>query len=392
MKAVYIPVGATGHILSSLPMIGELVKKGVEVTYFAPDAYKAQVEKSGAKFKSFPDVQGGGSVDAGDDFIAGIPLVFLGMAIGVIDTIMEELQADMPDVIITDELALAGRLAAWKLNLPLVMMYTSYAANDHFSISRFWPVYPDTHPARAKALEIAKDLQAKYGGKLLDVYEIFEGKGDFNIVTQPKSFHPAGDTFSDDFFFAGAQIAPRDGDGTWQAPTNGKPLLYTSLGSLFNNWPEFYQMLFPVVKDMDINVLCSLGNTLKPEDLGEIPANVQVMAFTPQLEVLEKADYFITHAGTGSVIEALYYGVACVCIPQMDEQIFTAGRMLELNLASRVLKKPEVTEDTLREALTELINNPKYKANAQKMSDEMHEHGGCERAAQAVVNYINSLK
>lgn len=392
MKAAYIPVGAAGHILASLPMIGELVKKGVEVDYFAPAQYKDQVVKSGANFKEMPFVSEGDSIDAGDDFLAGIPLVFLGMAIGVIDSVMKDLEEDTPDVIIADELAIAGRLAASKLNLPLVMMYTSYAANEHFSISRFWPVYPDTHPARAKALEIAKGLQEQYGGKLLDVYEIFEGKGDFNIVTQPKSFHPAGETFGDDFFFAGAQIAPRAEDGTWQAPDNGKPLLYTSLGSLFNNWPEFYQMLFPIVKDMDINVLCSLGKTLKPEDLGEIPANVQVMAFTPQLEVLEKADFFITHAGTGSAMEALYFGVPCACIPQMDEQMFTAGRMVELGLASASMKKPEMTEDVLRAALTELINNPKYKENAQAMADEMHTKGGCERAAQAVIDYVNSLK
>ena len=116
------------------------------------------------------------------------------------------------------------------------------------------------------------------------------------------------------------------------------------------------------------------------------------MAFTPQLEVLEKADFFITHAGTGSAMEALYYGVPCACIPQMDEQMFTAGRMVELGLASKSLTKPEVTEETLREALTELINNPKYKENAQAMADEMHTTGGCERAAQAVIDYVNSLK
>ena len=37
MKAVYIPVGATGHVLASLPMVGALVKKGVSVVYFAPE-------------------------------------------------------------------------------------------------------------------------------------------------------------------------------------------------------------------------------------------------------------------------------------------------------------------------------------------------------------------
>lgn len=390
MKVAYIPMGAAGHILASLPMIGELVKRGVEVNYFAPEQYRGQVEASGARFTPMPLVAGQDSVDAGDDFLAGIPMVFLGEALGVIDTVLPALEADMPDAVLADAVAVAGRLAAWKLKLPLIMMFTSYAANAHFAIDRFWPVYPDTNPARAKALEVARGLQERFGGPLLTCTEIFEGTGDYNIVTQPRSFHPAGETFEDEkFFFAGAQIAPRAGSGTWQPPGNGKPLLYTSLGSLFNNWPEFYQMLFPVVRDLDLNVLCSVGKTLKPEDLGEIPQNVQVMAFTPQLEVLEHADYFFTHAGTGSAMEALYYGVPCFCIPQMDEQIFTAGRMVELGLACGSLTKPEVTEEALRENLLRLIHEDSFRKNAQAMADEMHSQGGCERGAQAVIDFLN---
>lgn len=393
MKAVYIPVGASGHILASLPMVGELVKAGVEMTYFAPEAFRDNVEKCGAKFVPMPAVAASGSsTDAGEDFLAGIPMVFLGEAAGVIDTIMPVLEHDAPDVIISDEMALAGRLAAWKLDLPLIMMFTSYAPCKDFSICRSWPEYPDTHPARAAAKQLAQRLQDQYGGPLMDVYEIFEGIGDYNISTLTKSFQPAGDSFGDNFFFAGAQIAPRADTGTWQAPQNGKPLLYTSLGSLFNNWPEFYQMLFPVVKDLDINVLCSLGKTIKPEYLGEIPANVTTMAFTPQLEVLEHADYFITHAGIGSVMEALYNGVPCMCIPQMDEQVLTAHRMQELGAASSVLLKPEVTEDTLRTALNELIQNPKYTNNAQMISREMRTEGGCKRAAEAVIEFVQNRR
>lgn len=390
MKAVYIPLGAAGHVLASLPMIGQLVQKGVDVRYFSPLRYKEQVEKTGARHIETPVIAGKNSIEGGDDFVAGLPYVFLDEALGVIDLIIAELEADRPDVIIVDEIALAGRLASWKLDIPMVMMFTSYAANDHFSISRFWPVFPDDHPARAAAFELARQVQAEYGGPLIDIYEIFEGIGELNIVTQPKSFHPAGNTFGDNFFFAGAQIAPRANDGTWQAPDNGKPLLYTSLGSLFNNWPEFYTMLFEAVKDLDINILCSLGNTLKPEDLGEIPANVTTMAFTPQLEVLAKTDYFITHAGTGSAMEALYFGVPCLCVPQMDEQVFTAGQMVKLELASASLTREQVTAETLRAGILELINNPKYKANAQAMADEMHNYGGCERAAQAVIDFVNN--
>lgn len=57
MKAAYIPVGSGGHILSSLPMITELVKKGVEVDYYAPESQRAQVEMTGARLRVFPEVQ-----------------------------------------------------------------------------------------------------------------------------------------------------------------------------------------------------------------------------------------------------------------------------------------------------------------------------------------------
>lgn len=391
MKLAYIPVGAGGHILSSLPMITELVKKGVEVNYFAPESFRAQVELTGAKLCPFPEVteRYSGPYMGKEEFLAVIPLVFLGQAKEAIDAIMPQLERDKPDAIITDEMAVAGRLAAWKLNLPLLMMFTSYAPGKNFSIFRTWPDYPNS-PARAAADQMAREFQAQYGGPLLTPREIFEGTGEYNVCTITRDFQPGGDSFGADMFFAGAQIAPRAGDGNWKAPDNGKPLLYTSLGSLFNNWPEFYQMLFPVVKDLDINVLCSIGKKIKPEDLGEIPANVTTMAFTPQLEVLEHTDYFLTHAGIGSVMEALYNGVPMMCIPQMDEQIFTARRAQELGVASSVMLKSEVTEEKLREALLGLINDPRYSRNAKAMSQEMHTTGGCERAAQAIIDYLNS--
>ena len=150
-------------------------------------------------------------------------------------------------------------------------------------------------------------------------------------------------------------------------------------------------MLFPVVKDLDINVLCSLGKTIKPEDLGEIPDNVTTMAFTPQLEVLRHTSFFLTHAGVGSVMEALYNGVPMMCIPQMDEQIFTAHRMEELGITSGVLLKEQVTEESLRKVLTELIENPAYGEKARAMGEQMHREGGCDKAAQAVIDYVNKL-
>lgn len=389
MKAIYIPVGAAGHVLASLPMVGELVGRGVDVAYFAPESCRAQVEKTGAAFCPMPAVAAKEkSVTADQDFLAGLPLVFLGEADGVIDTIMPFAEGFKPDVIICDQLAIAGRLVASKLHLPLVMVFTSFAPCQSFSICRFWPEYSDTHPARAEARRIAERFTKVYGVRNLDVYGIFEGTGDFNISTLSRAFQPAGGTFGDDFLFAGAQIGPRAESGSWTPPTDGRPLLYTSLGSLFNNWPEFYQMLFPIVRDLPINVLCALGNALTKDDLGEIPKNVTTLPFAPQLDVLAHADYFITHAGTGSAMEALYFGVPCACIPQMDEQVFTARQMVRLGVASSCMPRAEVTEDALCDAIHRLMTEPHFKQNAQLHSRLMRETGGCAVAAKSILSFM----
>ena len=87
-------------------------------------------------------------------------------------------------------------------------------------------------------------------------------------------------------------------------------------------------------------------------------------------------------------MEAMYFGVPCLCIPQMDEQILTANRMKELKVASDVLLKEQVTEETLREGLKKLLEDESYTANAKAMSREMRQTGGCERAAQAVIDFM----
>lgn len=390
MKAAYIPVGATGHVLASLPMVGALAQKGVSIIYFAPERYRALVEGAGAAFSPIPAVAAKDDSVSGDgDFLAGLPLVFLREAEGVIGSILPVLDSFRPDLIIADELALAGRLAAARLNLPLCMIFTSYAPSDRFSICRFWPEYPDTHPARAKARSLAKVFSKAYGVPLLTLREMFEGTGDFNISTLTREFQPEGDSFGENFFFAGAQIAPRAGGAAWTPPQDGKPLVYSSLGSLFNNWPEFYEALFPIVRKMDIHVVCALGRALTPEQLGDIPPNVTLLPFAPQLDILPHADCFITHAGTGSAMEALYFGAPSICLPQMEEQQLTAERMLHVGIACASVHRSAFTGEWLRQSLHTALYDQPFRARAREASQRTRAVSSCRRAADAVVDFMN---
>jgi len=393
MHYAMITLGASGHVFSSLPMIAELIKKGHRVTYFSIPRYKEMLADIGADYKEVRSAltnNGQADKDIAVDMMAELPLRFLSEGAATIESIMEVLREDKPNAIITDAIAIAGRLAAAELKVPMVMLFTSFASNDKFSLCRHWPVYPDTHPARAKAKALAEELAAKYGTPVYDVYGIFEGKGDLNIVTQPASFHPAAATFDDSFVFAGPQVMKRTDSGSWEAPEGDAPLMYTSLGTLFNAWPEFYRILYGVVKDMNVRVVSSVGSTLTTEDLGEIPSNVKTFSFLPQLEVLENADFFITHAGIGSVMEAAYYGVPMLAIPQMDEQAFTAKCMVDAGLGI-MIPKEELTAESLKAGLHELTTNPIYRENVQKMSAELKTLGG-EYAANAVIKFMEECR
>jgi MGT family glycosyltransferase len=306
--------------------------------------------------------------------------------------VLPVLQKDRPDAILYDTIAIAGRLAAKALGVPAIQIYTSYASNAKFSISRTWPPVPDTHPARAAANKLAEEFTAKYGVPHLDIFEIFEGAEELNVVTLLRSFQPAGDAFDHRYVFTGAQIAPRENSGTWQAPAGDQPLLFASLGTMFNNWPEFYMMLFEAVRDLPVNAAVAIGTIIKPESLGSIPENVTIAPFLPQLDVLAKAGLFITHAGTGSVMESIWFGVPMIGVPQMPEQIMTATRLEELGLGKTFPDKNQLTAKSLRTAIEEILNNKSYRDQVANFQKDMKSTGGYELTAKTILEFLQGKK
>jgi MGT family glycosyltransferase len=391
MHISYVSVGATGHVLASLTLVTELVKRGVRVTYFTSENFRAMVETTGAAFSPVTTSltnQGKADKDVAKNMDAELPLRFLSEGAGAVEQLLTVMRCDMPQAVISDTLAIAGRLAASALKLPLIQVFTSYASNQFFDVSANLPQVPDTDPARVAASALADELSIRYGTEHFGMREIFGGsKCGLNIVTVQKDFQPAGDTFDDTFVFAGAQIAKRVGS-TWTPPAEDLPIVYSSLGTLFNNWPEFYIMLGQAVKDLPVQVIASIGSNILPEALGELPANMQVQAFLPQLDILERASLFLTHAGIGSVMEAVYYGVPMLAMPQMGEQVLTAIRMQKLGLGEAIIDKRQVTAALLRDRIQHMLSDKALRSRVQIMREKMLSGDSAATAAQRVIDYI----
>ncbi|XP_037904808.1 uncharacterized protein LOC119647761 [Hermetia illucens] len=99
-------------------------------------------------------------------------------------------------------------------------------------------------------------------------------------------------------------------------------------------------------------------------------SNIKISPWFPQDDVLAHPNVklFITHGGLLSTTEAIYHGVPIVAIPIFGDQPLNAARAEKAGFA-RVLSYDGLTEDLLREAVLDILNNNKYERNVKKISN-----------------------
>ncbi|MBQ1291356.1 MAG: hypothetical protein IIY28_08420 [Lachnospiraceae bacterium] len=399
MHIAVVSLGAFGHVNPTLSFVTELVKRGHRVTYFTTEDFRKIIEPTGAKFVPLKSWMAGNDKhnedkkedDKGgqeENVAAVVPFLFLNEAGAYIDDVLAVLKEDRPDAILHDFAGIAGTMAADILKVPNIMLYTSYPSNDTYSVAESFSGVPADHPLRIAADQIAEGYVQKYGCRKMTVKEIFDGHGDLNLVMMQKRLVPNNESFDDSFVFTGVQIGKRTAFGTWKAPDNGRPLLYSSLGTAFNNWPEYYPILFDAVRDLEINVFAALG-AIDPASLKDIPENVEVGQMVPQLDILSQASVFITHAGMGGTGEAIYYGVPMIAIPQMDEQAITAGVIQDKGLGIAFLDKNEITSESLKAAIVKILEDPSYRETAKDFSEDMKKLGGAQATADAIEAFLS---
>ncbi|MBN1138578.1 MAG: glycosyl transferase, partial [Anaerolineae bacterium] len=112
--------------------------------------------------------------------------------------------------------------------------------------------------------------------------------------------------------------------------------------------------------------------------------NFVVRKHVPQLEILKRADLFVTHGGMNSVSEGLWYGVPLVVIPQGSDQYLVASRVEALK-AGVALDKRRITPQALRQAVDSIMFDEGIRANIETIQDSFHKAGGFVRAADEII-------
>jgi MGT family glycosyltransferase len=313
----------------------------------------------------------------------------------ITDEILEEIQSESYDYIIYDAQGLPGKWIADIKKLPSVSTWTIFASNRNSNF--FQKVMKQRGPEFQKALEEIKGemhaiktrLEQKYSLSMADFPQAMLCEADLNIVFTSRYFQPDSELFGENYLFVGPSIADRQDQGDFPIDElKDGPVVYMALGTIVNNRPDLYKICIEALKDLDVKVVLSIGKQLSVSALGTIPDNFIVRNYVPQLDVLRYSDAFITHCGMNSTSEALYFGNPLVMLPLVNDQPIVASRVKELG-AGVVLDHQTLDAPKLRKAVVEVLNNPVYKRNSQKISKSFREAGGYIKAAEELLKRVN---
>ncbi|WP_243787674.1 macrolide family glycosyltransferase [Saccharopolyspora gloriosae] len=366
-----------GHINPTLPLVEELTRRGHRVSYATGPQMAGIVEQAGAEGvelpMSLPSVtpQMRMTVEA----MAGMLEFLHGESRKALPVLLERFEAEPPDVVCFDMLTPVGRMLAQKLDVPMVAMMPSFAANEQVSLhQKMLPVdFDPDDPVMVRAAGLFEELAAEFGlpGDHVPMRPV---PGVTSVVFLPKAFQIGSETFDDRFHFIGPCLGSR-AEQDYTPADEQAPLLFISLGTAFNNRPDLYRTFLDAFSDGAWQVAMSIGGTVEVADLGEIPGNFDVRASFPQPGVLQRASAFVTHNGMGSTMESLAYGVPMVGLPQMLEQAANADRVTELGLGRRLLED-DLTAEGLRAAVDEVAADEAIRANLAAMRSEIDAAGG----------------
>ncbi|WP_017600737.1 macrolide family glycosyltransferase [Nocardiopsis lucentensis] len=392
-----------GHVNPTLGVTEELVARGHRVTYALPEQLSGRAVRAGADVVTYPmdhdrfmaDMvprQEADEYTDEDEYLRVLEWL-LDMTGETMPVLEEHFAADLPDVVVNDPSSFwTGRLLADRWGVPVIRSTPTYAANEH------WALHPAVDSNETPEDPRLLDLFGRIG-KALQSHGATDDLGAFSdavhggpgLFYMPRVFQYAGETFDEQHHFVGPCAAGVSFHGTWSPPEDGRPLVVVSLGTLYNERPEFFRTCVEAFRDQPWNVLLVLGGGLRPEEVGPVPDNVRVHDFVPLGDVFPHTDLLVNHGGMSTAMEAFTHRVPIVALPVMPEPRATARRIAELGLGAQ-LPIGEVTAERLRETALSVLGDDGVLERIDWLREEIRRAGGPSAAADAIEGLLPSAE
>lgn len=386
---MFFCIPAHGHHNPTFPVVTELIKRGHAVRYYSFDTFREKVEATGAAYYSCDSFVPETSKEElrGTPSVTEMTILDLKTTAAMDGFLKEQVEEFKPDVIVSDSVCFWGKLTARKYHIPLVISTTTFAFNQA-SASYMKNSFAEIKDLICGTKRVKAELKAleQYGYHEKSVMNLVKNDNFTDtIVYATKKYQPCSETFSGHYAFVGPSVFSSHP----LKKEHKRPLVYISLGTVVNDKPDFYKKCIEALAHEDMDVIIACGQSVDPSSLNGLSKNVTVSAHVDQLEVLSRANVFLTHCGMNSVSESLYMGTPMVFFPQTNEQRAVARRAREMG-AGVPLKAEDA--ESIRSAILTVLNNAQYKKAAMDCHHDFHSASGPAGAADFIEQAPHEMK
>ena len=367
MRVLFSSMGLVGHINPLVPLARALVARGHELRWAtAPDGCE-RVTRAG--FEALPagitQAERWAEIDRSHSEIHNLPPqqrpdALFPKLFGAISAppaladLLPLVAAWRPNLVVNDAAELASPIAATAIGVP----HATHA---------FGALLPEPR-VRAGGAEVASLWRAQgleprpYGGLYDHLY----------IDIYPPSMQPPGGDhlgarrYLRPVPFAGATSERLD---SAILERTGRPLVYFTFGTVFNDYPAF-PVALAGLRDAGVGLVVTVGPDADPQTLGPQPTNVVVERYIPQTLLLPEVDVVASHAGSGTALAALSLGIPQLCLPQAADQFLNAAAIADAGAGISIAPE-DVEPASVATAIRRLLDDNRYGDAAGRVAQEI---------------------
>ena len=369
-KILFINLPYYGHVIPTIGLVQELIKKGAEVTYLMPFDWEDKIAESGARFLGYQNHR-----QLSEQ---------IKNAYATAERVVEQF-----DLIIYEQFFFLGKHLGEQYHKPVVRIFTAPVTNaalmEEF-ISAKGPLSIFRHKwiARAFTKDIVKGIPMKTDNWL---DEIIYNPPKWNLVYTLREYQPYEKEFSEEQYkFLGPSIYNRK-EEAFDFEKGDRSVVYISLGTVLKGATSFFQTCIEAFRNEDVDVIISVGQKFAMKKLRNIPSNIHIYKHVPQLRVLQIADVFVTHGGMNSVSEALVSGTPMVVIPFVSDQPVNARCVEQLGVGKQLSYKT-VNKETLKCMVKSVLADGEIMDSIEKVQRLIKAAPGNDGAAEWILKSL----
>ncbi|HEY6277085.1 MAG TPA: glycosyltransferase [Streptosporangiaceae bacterium] len=370
MRYLFATMDGGGNLYPELALAGRLAGRGHEVRFLGHRSQRAAIEQAGFRFTAFRSVPEIDSAvaeatpvrdwedDPGTVFTGLCEHFWFGPASRYAADTAAEIDREPVDALAVDYFMYGALAAAEKSGRPTAALWhTTFGEFDALNLG-----LPTFNAARA-GLGLPP---------LASVFEQFRRIGRVLVLTTESfDFAIAPLDLPANVRHVGPQLPGWDGasgerapDGASPAGGDQRPLVLVALSTTYQAQEDLQARITAALGTLDVRGLVTTGPAVSPPR--DVPANVEVRAWVPHAEVLPQASLVITHAGMGTVMAAMAYGVPMICLPMGRDQDGNAARVEHLGVG-RVLPASSGAAD-IATAVRAALADPELARNARQQA------------------------